>query len=168
MPWANNFGHLRVNFLCRLTNNLLYGFRNRNSRVLGNKLRSFLGKLIFWPNIFLVFGKKISTKGCQSFIRRVQLKALRIFFLKKQWFFVIFAPWGEKFHTFAENLRQGFQNINLSVQGNFLRNFFFSKLMVSYYFRFSSEKQRKLAKNLRRGFRNHNLNVQGNNLRKFF
>ena len=94
---------------------------------------------------FLVFGKKIFAQGCQSFIWRVQMKALRILFLKKPWFFVLFAPWAEKFHTFAKHLRQGFQNISLSVQGIFLRKVFFAKLMVSYYFRFSSEKTEEVG-----------------------
>ena len=118
-------------FLWRLTNNLLYGFRNRNLGIQRYKLRSFfLGKVMvfqssqyFDQNIF-GFWEKTFAKGCQNCIRRVQMKVLRIFFEKKLWFSVIFAPWAENFRTFAKHLRQGFQNINLSVQGIFFRKTF--------------------------------------------
>ena len=73
VPWANNFGHLRENFLWRLTNKLLYGFRKRNSRVLGNKLRIFLGKVSvfqssqYFDQIFFCFREKNLRSGLSKF-----------------------------------------------------------------------------------------------------
>ena len=83
----------------------------------------FLGKVLvfqssqYFDQIIFGFWEKTFAKGCQNGIRRVQTKALRLFLKKKLWFCVIFAPWAEKFRTFAKNLRQGFQNVSLSVQG---------------------------------------------------
>ena len=53
-------------FLLRLTNILLYGFRNRNLRVQGKKLRIFFEKIygfsifsVLWPNCFWFLGRNL-------------------------------------------------------------------------------------------------------------
>ena len=74
---------------------------------------------IFWQ--FFGFWDKNFAKGWQNCFRRIQMKVLRVFFRKNVDFFVIFAPWAEEFRTFAEQLGQRFQNINLSVQVIILR-----------------------------------------------
>ena len=89
---------------------------------------------VFWPKYFWFLGKKTFAKVCQNCILRVQMKSLGIFFLKKPCFSVIFANWAEKFRTFAKHLRQGFQNINLSVQGIFSRKTFKKLIIFSVVF----------------------------------
>ena len=58
------FWSIGGNFLWRLTNNLLKGFRKRSLRVQGNKLKTFFGKSyglsifsVFWPKIYWFLGK---------------------------------------------------------------------------------------------------------------
>ena len=112
-------------FLWRLTNSLPYGFRNRNLGVQGNELRSFfLGKvmvfqssLYFDQNIF-GFWEKTFAKGCQICIRRVQMKALRIFFEKKTLFFCNFCTLSWKFSDFCKTFTAGLPKHQSKCPGN--------------------------------------------------
>ena len=90
-------------FLWRLTNTLLYGFRNRNIGVQGNKLRNFFREKLWFFNllstltkIFLVFGKKPSPRGVKIAFSESRWR-LWGFFWKKNWFFVFFAPLRKSF-----------------------------------------------------------------------
>ena len=115
----------------------------------------------YFDQNFFGFWEETSARGCQNCIRRVQMKALSICFGKKIWFCVIFAPWAEKFRTFAKHLRQGFQNINLSVTESF------KKLNIFQYFLYFEEKFSDFErKNSKQGFRTHILPVHENILKK--
>ena len=135
------------NFLWRSTNNLLYGFRNRNSRVLKNELRSFFGKIhgssifsVFWPKFFC-FREKIFAKGCQSFIRRVHMKALRIFFYNTMIFCNLCTLSGKVSH-FCKTFTAGFPKHQSKCPGKLFAKIFFCKTVGIIIFPFFERKSR--------------------------
>ena len=88
------------------------------------KVMGFQSSQYFDQIIFGFWEKKLSPRGVKTALGESRSRLWGFFLKKKLWFSVIFAPWAEKVRTFAKHLRQGFQNINLSVQGIIFRKTF--------------------------------------------
>ena len=112
------------NFSWRLTNNLLYGFRNRNLGVQGNKLRIFFWEKLWFFNllsiltkIFLVFGKKPSPRGVKSAFGESRWR-LWGFFLKKKLIFCNFCTLSGKVSDFCKTFTAGLPKHQSKCPGN--------------------------------------------------
>ena len=167
-------------FLWRLTNNLLYGFRNRNLGIQWNKLRSFFGKSygfsifsVLWPKYFWFLGKKPSPRGVKTAFGESRWRLWGLF-LKKKLIFCNFCTLSGKFSgLFAKTFRawfskhqfmcpgKHFAKISYRTDGIFVFSFFQQKRLVvrAKHFGTLAKTFRTLVKKLWEGFQNRNLHV---------
>ena len=110
--------------LWRLTNNLLYGFRNRNLGIQRNKLRSFLGKVMvfqssqyFDQNIF-GFWEKNFCQGVSKLHSASPDEGFEDFFWKKTLIFCNFCTLSGKFSDFCKTFTAGLPKHQSKCPGN--------------------------------------------------
>ena len=174
MPWAENFGHLGGEYMA-FSKHFTIGFSKPQFTCLGKQIEKiyfleyhgFPISNIFWP-FFGFCEKNIFAMGCQNCFRRVQMKALRIFFWKKTMILCNFCTLSGRVSDFCKLITAGFPNINLSVQGINLRKTFkklyFYSIFCTLRKKFS-DFERKISG---QGFENHIRRVQENILTKYF